>query len=117
MYMYEMCLHTLQNSFPLASVSLKKGQHTEHWPWSVEILHRQETIHASLACERDMNSLVECVGRQEGVPNKVGSHLNCSQCIHIYSYTQYNYVVHILAFKGHKLFTLHALNESLSPVT
>ncbi|XP_064394125.1 rho guanine nucleotide exchange factor 7-like isoform X2 [Halichondria panicea] len=65
--------YELKNSFPLASVSLKKGQHTEHWPWSVEILHRQETIHASLACERDMNCLVECVGRQEGVPNKVSS--------------------------------------------
>ena len=61
----------LQSNFPLSTVSIKKGQHSEHWPWPVEILHRQETIHASLSSEKDLINLIECVGRQEGVPNRV----------------------------------------------
>ena len=62
----------VQGSYPLATVSIKKGSYSDNWPWPVEILHKQETIHASLSSDKDRNSLIECVGRQEGVPNKVG---------------------------------------------
>ena len=63
--------HTLQARFPLPATSIKKGSHTEQWPWAVEVYHHQETIHISLTSLRDQDTLVECVGRQEGVPGKV----------------------------------------------
>ena len=61
-----------QVHFPLSAVSIKKGQHSEQWPYPVEVLHKQETIHASLFSEKDRKTLIDCVGRLEGVPSRVG---------------------------------------------
>ena len=63
----------IQANYPLVAVSIKKGLHSDRWPYPVEVLYRQETIHASLCSEKDQRTLIECVGRQEGVPNRVGS--------------------------------------------
>lgn len=65
-------LQLIQANYPLVAVSVKKGQHSEHWPYPVEVMYKQETIHASLCSEKDQKTLIECVGRQEGVPNRVG---------------------------------------------
>ena len=70
---------------------MKKGGHTEQWPWAVEILHHQETIHVSLSSFKDQTTLMECIGRQEGVPAKVQKCI----CVHISTlvYCQYMYCV------------------------
>lgn len=60
--------YEMKAKFPLVSTSIKKGGHTEQWPWAVEILYHQETIHVSLGSFKDQTTLVECIGRQEGVP-------------------------------------------------
>jgi len=65
-------LQLIQANYPLVAVSIKKGQHSEHWPYPVEVMYKQDTIHASLCSEKDQKTLIECVGRQEGVPNRVG---------------------------------------------
>jgi len=62
--------YELSANYPLVAVSVKKGQHSEHWPYPVEVMYKQETIHASLCSEKDQKTLIECVGRQEGVPNR-----------------------------------------------
>lgn len=59
---------SLQSMYPLSTVSIKRGQHSEQWPWPVEVLHKQETVHASLSSDRDRQMLISCVGRQEGMP-------------------------------------------------
>ena len=76
----------LQAKFPLVSTSVKKGSHTEQWPWAVEILHHQETIHASLTSFKDQNTLIECIGRQEGVPSRVGTTLYMDTHVHACTY-------------------------------
>ena len=48
-------------------MSLKKGQHSEQWPWPVVVQHRQEVIHASLASEADQRLLADAVERVGGV--------------------------------------------------
>jgi hypothetical protein len=62
--------YEMKARFPLSAVSVKKGSHTEQWPWGVEVLYHQETIHISLTSLRDLNTLIDCIGRQEGVPAK-----------------------------------------------
>lgn len=44
---------------------MKKGPHSDQWPWPVEIQHKQEVIHASLSSEADQRLLVDVV---EGAP-------------------------------------------------
>ncbi len=44
-------------------MSLKKGQHSDQWPWPVEIQNKQEIIHASLASEADQCLLADAVER------------------------------------------------------
>ena len=75
-----------QIHYPLSAVSIKKGQHSEQWPYPVEVLHKQETIHASLCSEKDRKTLIDCVGRLEGVPTRVGSILvrKCHVLLPIY---------------------------------
>ena len=51
----------IQNNYALNTVSLKKGMHSEQWPWPVEITYRQETIHASLFSEGDQRILLDSV--------------------------------------------------------
>lgn len=58
----------VQSTLSLSSVSIKRGQHSEQWPWPVEVLHKQETIHASLSSDKDRQLLIASVGRQEGMP-------------------------------------------------
>ena len=66
--------------FPVSSVSIKRGQHSDQWPWPVEVLYKQETIHASLFSDKDRQLLIASVGRQEGMPttpttpSRVGEH-------------------------------------------
>ena len=54
--------------FPVSSVSIKRGQHSDQWPWPVEVLYKQETVHASLSSDKDRQLLIASVGRQEGMP-------------------------------------------------
>ena len=78
----------------MVSVSVKKGGHTEHWPWAVEILYQQEAIHASMATLKDQTTLIESISRQEGVPTRVYTHT--PQCSHLnFSLVMYIYVVYI----------------------
>ena len=58
----------LQSMFSISSVSIKRGQHSDQWPWPVEVLYKQETIHASLSSNKDRQLLITSVGRQEGMP-------------------------------------------------
>ena len=54
--------------FSVSSVSIKRGQHSDQWPWPVEVLYKQETVYASLSSDRDRQLLIASVGRQEGMP-------------------------------------------------
>ena len=47
----------------LSAVSMKKGQHSEEWPWPVEVQHKAEVLHASLSSEADQRLLLDIVGR------------------------------------------------------
>lgn len=49
-------------------MTLKKGQHSDQWPWPVEVQYRQETIHASLASEADQRLLADAVAGGGGAP-------------------------------------------------
>ncbi|KAL5476258.1 hypothetical protein EMCRGX_G026181 [Ephydatia muelleri] len=64
---YTLPLH-LQANFPLAGVSIKRGEHCDTWPYPVEIHYKQETILVSLSSERDQATLISLVG--ESAPPK-----------------------------------------------
>ena len=55
-------MYTLQANYPLLSVSAKKGEHSESWPYPVEVHHKSEVIHVSLASEKDQSALVDAIG-------------------------------------------------------
>lgn len=57
-------------------MALKKGPHSDQWPWPVEIQHKQETIHASLSSEADQRLLVEAV---EGAPRAARASVTSSK--------------------------------------
>ena len=59
-------------------MTLKKGSHSEQWPWPVEIQHKQETIHASLSSEADQRLLVEAV---EGAPRAARASVSSSKAL------------------------------------
>ena len=61
-----MLLPPFQHNCALGAMSLKRGQHSDQWPWPVEIQHKQEVIHASLASETDQRLLAEAVERVGG---------------------------------------------------
>lgn len=53
-------------------MSVKKGQHSDQWPWPVEIQHKQEIIHASLSSESDQRLLADAtVDRTDGSRSKI----------------------------------------------
>ena len=42
---------------------MKKAQHSEQWPWPVEVQHKSDVVHASLASETDQKTLMDMAGR------------------------------------------------------
>ena len=75
--------------FAVSSVSIKRGQHLDQWPWPVEVLYKQETVHASLSSDKDRQLLIASVGRQEGMPttpttpSRVSRVLCVCVCVHV----------------------------------
>jgi len=44
-------------------VTVRKAQHSEQWPWPVEVQHKADVVHASLASEADQRTLMDMTGR------------------------------------------------------
>ncbi len=42
---------------------MKKAQHSVEWPWPVEVQHKSDVVHASLASEADQRTLLDMVGK------------------------------------------------------
>ena len=99
--MYTNCtllsLSSLQSMYPLSTMSIKRGLHSEQWPWPVEVLHKQETIHASLSSDRDRQLLISCVGRQEGMPTTPTTPSRVSEGIVLNDQSSLNDIVRYLS--------------------
>ena len=55
-----------QFDLPLSEVVIKRGTHSESWPYPVEICHGKDTIHVSMFVDRDQNLLVDTVQLHQG---------------------------------------------------
>lgn len=53
-----------QSNVALNTVSIKKGTHSDSWPWPVELSYGKITIHTSLLSEHDQQLLMGLVGGQ-----------------------------------------------------
>ena len=63
-----------QGNLNLSTISVKKGTHSDSWPYPLEIKLGKDTIHLSLHTEKDQTTLVECIQHQG--KGKVGQPLS-----------------------------------------
>ena len=104
----------MKANLSLASITVKTGGNSEHWPFPIEIHRGQDVIHASFSSLKERSTLLECINRHEGVSPAAATRVSgmvhilqrgfpylefgARYLAYIYMYT-YRYVITTLEYK------------------